>query len=89
MKSHSFQTMRVTQLLCLLTHLILTPMAFLKAWLSASVLLISREKISLPARAVKGVSGPRDWAMPALKKQKNPQLQPLGAGTLALTKNRT
>lgn len=40
-------------------------MAFLKAWLSASVLLISREKISLPARAVKGVSCPRDWAMPA------------------------
>lgn len=43
-------------------------MAFLKAWLSASVLLISREKISLPASAVKGVSGPRDWAMPALEK---------------------
>ncbi len=54
-----------TQKLCLFTHLILTPMAFLKAWLSASVLLISREKISLPASAVKGVSGPRDWAMPA------------------------
>lgn len=40
-------------------------MAFLKAWLSASVLLISREKISLPARAVKGVSCPRAWAIPA------------------------
>lgn len=52
----------------MLTHLILTPMAFLKAWLSASVLLISREKISLPASAVKGVSGPRDWAMPVEKK---------------------
>lgn len=57
----------IIQMVFLITHLILTPMAFLKAWLSDSVLLISREKISLPAIAVKGVSGPRDWAMPAYK----------------------
>lgn len=44
-------------------------MAFLKAWLSASVLLISIEKTSLPARAVKGVSAPRDWAIPELKRK--------------------
>lgn len=42
------------------THLIRTPMALRKAWVSASVLLISKEKISLPAREVKGVSWPRD-----------------------------
>ena len=41
-----------------------TPMERRKAWVSASVLLISREKISLPAMAVNGVSGPRACAMP-------------------------
>ena len=35
-----------------------------KAWVRASVLLISREKISLPAMAVKGVSVPRACAIP-------------------------
>jgi hypothetical protein len=35
-----------------------------KACVRASVLLISREKISLPAMAVNGVSGPSAWAMP-------------------------
>lgn len=40
-------------------------MALRKAWLRASVLLISREKISLPAKAVNGVSWPSDWAIPA------------------------
>ena len=39
-------------------------MDFLKACVSASVLLISKEKISLPAIAVNGVSGPNDWDMP-------------------------
>ena len=32
-------------------------------WVRASVLLISREKISEPAMAVKGVSVPRAWGM--------------------------
>lgn len=41
-----------------------TPMDRRKACVSASVLLISREKISLPAMAVNGVSGPRACAMP-------------------------
>lgn len=41
-----------------------TPMDRLKACVSASVLLISKEKISLPAMAVNGVSGPRACAMP-------------------------
>lgn len=41
-----------------------TPMDLRKACVSASVLLISREKISLPAIAVNGVSGPRACAMP-------------------------
>lgn len=45
-------------------YLILTPMDFLKACVSASVLLISREKISLPAILVNGVSVPRAWAIP-------------------------
>lgn len=47
-------------------------MAFLKAWLRASVLLISREKISLPAMAVKGVSVPRDWAIPGQAREGSP-----------------
>ena len=46
------------------THLMRTPMDRLKDCVSASVLLISREKISLPAMAVNGVSGPRACAMP-------------------------
>lgn len=41
-----------------------TPMDRRKACVSASVLLISRENISLPAMAVNGVSGPRACAMP-------------------------
>lgn len=41
-----------------------TPMERRKAWVSASVLLISKEKISLPEIAVKGVSRPSAWAMP-------------------------
>lgn len=52
--------------------MILTPMAFLKAWLRASVLLISREKISLPAMAVKGVSVPRAWAIPGQVREGSP-----------------
>lgn len=40
-------------------HLMRTPMERRKACVSASVLLISKEKISLPAMAVNGVSGPR------------------------------
>ena len=62
---------KIKCLLSVSAYLILTPMAFLKAWLSASVLLISREKISLPDRAVKGVSVPRDCAMPRFKKIKH------------------
>jgi hypothetical protein len=42
-------------------------MDFLKAWVRDSVLLISREKISEPASMVKGVSSPRDLAIPILK----------------------
>lgn len=38
-----------------------------KAWVSASVLLISSEKISLPAMAVNGVSVPSAWAMPGVR----------------------
>lgn len=45
-------------------YLMRTPMERRKACVSASVLLISREKISLPAMAVNGVSGPRACAMP-------------------------
>lgn len=45
------------------THFILTPMDFLNACMRASVLLISREKISLAAIVVKGVSAPSDCAM--------------------------
>ena len=41
-----------------------TPMERRKAWVSASVRLISSEKISLPAMAVNGVSGPKACAMP-------------------------
>mmetsp|Transcript_72619 Transcript_72619/g.190354 ORF Transcript_72619/g.190354 Transcript_72619/m.190354 type:complete len:203 (+) Transcript_72619:1116-1724(+) len=41
-----------------------TPMERLKACVSASVLLISREKISEPANMVKGVSSPSALAMP-------------------------
>ena len=41
-------------------------MDFLKAWVRASVLDISREKISEPAIIVKGVSSPRALAMPML-----------------------
>lgn len=42
-----------------LTYFILTPMDFLKDCVRASVLLISSEKISLPAMLVKGVSVPK------------------------------
>mmetsp|Transcript_34488 Transcript_34488/g.88484 ORF Transcript_34488/g.88484 Transcript_34488/m.88484 type:complete len:227 (+) Transcript_34488:951-1631(+) len=41
-----------------------TPMERLKACVRASVLLISREKISEPASIVKGVSSPKALAMP-------------------------
>ena len=41
-------------------------MDFLKACVRASVLLISSEKISEPASIVKGVSSPKDLAMPML-----------------------
>ena len=47
-----------------LTHFILTPIDLRKACVRASVLLISREKISLPAMDVNGVSAPRACAMP-------------------------
>lgn len=40
-----------------------TPMERLKDWVKASVFDISREKISEAAIEVKGVSGPRLWAM--------------------------
>ena len=43
-------------------------MDFLKACVNASVLLISNEKISLPAIAVNGVSGPNDWDMPGIER---------------------
>ena len=50
------------------TYFILTPMDFLKACVSASVLPISRENISLPAILVNGVSVPRAWAIPKISK---------------------
>ena len=43
------------------------PIDFLKAWVKASVLDISREKISEPASIVNGVSSPSDLAIPILK----------------------
>jgi Ni,Fe-hydrogenase I small subunit len=43
--------------------LILTPIDRLKAWVSAYVLLISREKIYDPASIVKGTSSPKLFAM--------------------------
>eukprot|EP00755_Sulcionema_specki_P021765 Sspe_Gene.74896::Locus_46807_Transcript_1_1_Confidence_1.000_Length_1484::g.74896::m.74896 len=46
------------------SSLIRTPIDLLKACVRASVLLISREKISLPAMTVNGTSSPRDWAIP-------------------------
>ena len=54
-----------------------TPIDRRKACVSASVLLISREKISLPAMAVNGVSGPRACAMPG------EEVAWLGGGSLA------
>ncbi len=46
------------------TNFIRTPMLLRKACVRDSVLLISREKISLPAMAVKGVSAPNACAIP-------------------------
>lgn len=46
-----------------------TPIDFRKAWVRASVLLISREKISLPAMLVKGVSDPKACAIPKSKSE--------------------
>mmetsp|Transcript_7922 Transcript_7922/g.21853 ORF Transcript_7922/g.21853 Transcript_7922/m.21853 type:complete len:210 (-) Transcript_7922:4-633(-) len=43
---------------------ILTPIERRNAWVKASVLLISSEKISLPANIVKGVSSPNAFAIP-------------------------
>ena len=45
------------------------PMDFLNACVRASVLLISSENISLPAMAVNGVSGPKDWAIPKMMRK--------------------
>ena len=42
----------------------LTPIDFLSACVSASVLLISSENISDPPNAVKGVPSPNVWAIP-------------------------
>ena len=42
-----------------LSYLIRTPMDLLKAWVRASVLLISREKIYEPANMVNGTSSPK------------------------------
>ena len=53
-------------MICEVTYLILTPMDLRKACVRASVLLISREKISLPARLVNGVSCPRACAIPVM-----------------------
>ena len=59
------------------TYFIRTPIDLRKACVNDSVLLISRENISLPAIAVKGVSGPSAWAIPEktiskqIKYQKN------------------
>ena len=47
------------------------PIDLRNACVNDSVLLISREKISLPAIEVNGVSGPNDWAMPATRPQLN------------------
>lgn len=45
------------------------PIDLRKAWVRASVLDISREKISEPASIVKGVSSPRLLAIPMLHTQ--------------------
>ena len=50
------------------TYLMRTPIDFRNACVNASVLLISSEKISLPAMDVKGVSIPRACAIPELTK---------------------
>ena len=42
------------------------PIDFLKAYVRASVLDISNEKISEPANIVKGVSSPKLFAIPML-----------------------
>ncbi len=47
-----------------LSSLILTPMDLRNACVRASVLDISREKISEDAKLVNGTSAPRDCAMP-------------------------
>lgn len=47
-----------------LSSFIRTPMLFLNAWVKASVLLISRENISLDANMVNGTSFPKLCAMP-------------------------
>ena len=46
------------------------PIDLRKAWVSASVLDISSEKISEPASIVKGVSSPRLFAIPILWEEK-------------------
>jgi len=50
--------------------LIRTPIDFLKDCVRASVLLISRENISLPAILVNGVSVPRDCAIPGSEEER-------------------
>ena len=47
------------------------PIDLRKACVRASVLDISREKISEPASIVKGVSSPKLFAIPMLKKEEN------------------
>ena len=47
-----------------LTYFIRMPIDLRNACVNASVFPISSENISLPAIAVKGVSVPRDWAIP-------------------------
>ena len=61
MKANTLLTSTTSPSIISVSSLILTPMLFLKAWVRASVLLISRLKISLAAIAVKGVSEPRAW----------------------------
>ena len=50
------------------------PIDLRKAWVRASVLDISSEKISEPASIVKGVSSPRLFAIPILQKRNIPWL---------------
>ena len=69
-RSSAYFNMNVLMAIETETYLMRTPIDFRNACVSASVLLISREKISLPAMAVNGVSVPKACAIPWTEKDR-------------------